>query len=146
MKIYFGFTVAGDRSSLEPARAIVRTLESQGHEVLTRHLVDDDAREADRRLGARAVYARDMKWLNESDCFVAEVSGSSFGLGYEAGYVLGATMKDVVLFYRREAEPRISFMIAGNSHPRCKLVAYGDVSDIEAYLLQNWRPATDQDR
>ncbi len=145
MKIYFGFTVAGDRSSLEPARAIVQILESQGHEVLTRHLVNDDAREADRRLGPRTVYARDMQWLDESDCFIAEVSGSSFGLGYEAGYVLGATTRPVILFYRREVESRISFMIAGNAHPRCTLVSYDEISDIEAYLLQKWRGETDRD-
>ena len=133
--------MAGDRSSLEPARAIVRVLESQGHEVLTRHLVHDDAREADRRLGPHAVYARDMKWLDESDCFIAEVSGSSFGLGYEAGYVLGATTRPVILFYRREVESRISFMIAGNSHPRCALVPYDEIPDIEAYLRSEWRQA-----
>src|SRR5882672_3919565 len=91
MKIYFGFTVAGDRSSVEAARRIVRALEAQGHEVLTKHLIEDNAWDADRRISAREVYARDMKWLEESDCFMAEVSGSSFGLGFETGYVLGAT-------------------------------------------------------
>lgn len=43
MKIYFGFTVAGDRSSLGMAKRVVQLLEELGHEVLTRHLVDDDA-------------------------------------------------------------------------------------------------------
>ena len=47
MKIYFGFTVAGDRSSRVAARKIVALLEEMGHEVLTRHLVRDDAWEAD---------------------------------------------------------------------------------------------------
>ena len=51
MKIYFGFTVAGDRSTVETARSMVRCLEDLGHEVLTRHLVSDDARAADRLLG-----------------------------------------------------------------------------------------------
>jgi len=48
MNIYFGFTVAGDRSSIGTARVIVELLESMGHVVLTRHLVQDDAWEADR--------------------------------------------------------------------------------------------------
>jgi hypothetical protein len=39
MKIYFGFTVAGDRSAVDTARKVVRLLEERGHEVLTRHLV-----------------------------------------------------------------------------------------------------------
>jgi hypothetical protein len=41
MKIYFGFTVAGDRSSIATARRVVQFLEDLGHEVLTRHLVSD---------------------------------------------------------------------------------------------------------
>jgi len=33
----------------------------------------------------QAVYERDMRWPGHCDLFVAEVSGSSFGLGFEAG-------------------------------------------------------------
>ena len=100
MKFYFGFTVAGDRSSLEAARKIVELLVQMGHEVLTRHLVREDAWEADRRITPKEVYQRDMKWLGQCDLFMGEVSGSSFGLGFETGYLLGATNKKVVLFYR----------------------------------------------
>lgn len=134
LKIYFGFTMAGDRSSLAAARAIVRVLEEQGHHVLTRHLVDDEARQADRALGPRSVYQRDMQWLDECDAFVAEVSGSSFGLGYEAAFVLAGSQRPVVLCYRREAEPRISFLITGNTHPRCTVRPYDDVAEVEAWL------------
>src|SRR5271156_6346813 len=35
MKIYFGFTVAGDRSSVVAATKIVELLEELGHDVLT---------------------------------------------------------------------------------------------------------------
>jgi nucleoside 2-deoxyribosyltransferase len=98
MKIYFGFTVAGDRSAVMAARRIVEILVEMKHEVLTRHLVEDNAWEADRRITAKEVYLRDMKWLEQCDLFMAEVSGSSFGLGFETGYLLGTTAKKVVLF------------------------------------------------
>ena len=104
MTIYFGFTVAGDRSGLEVARTIVRVLKELGHEVLTRHLIDDNASEADRRISAQEVYHRDMAWLEESQMFIAEASGSSFGLGFEAGYTLGSTEKRVALLFRRDLE------------------------------------------
>jgi nucleoside 2-deoxyribosyltransferase len=136
MKIYFGFTVAGDRSSLAEARRMVNLLEELGHEVLTRHLVADDAGEADRRIGPREVYERDLAWLSECDLFIGEVSGSSFGLGYEAGYLLGATEKRVVLLYRREVEKRISLMITGNTHARCTLAAYGSAAEVENILRE----------
>jgi hypothetical protein len=134
MKIYFGFTVAGDRSTVDVARRIVTLLEKDGHEVLTRHLVDDNAGASDRALGPGPIYTRDMDWLAQSDIFIAEVSGSSFGLGFEAGYTLGATMKRAVLFYRVDAAPRLSLMILGNSHPRCTLVPYASATEIETTL------------
>lgn len=43
----FGFTVAGDRSSVMAATKIVELLEELGHEVLTRHLIREDAWQAD---------------------------------------------------------------------------------------------------
>ena len=103
MKIYFGFTVVGDRSTVDIARRIVEWLEARGHQVLTRHLVEDDARERDRQLTPRAVYDRDMQWLAECDVFIAEVSGSSFGIGYEAGVVLGGSDRRAVLLHRAGA-------------------------------------------
>jgi len=134
MKIYFGFTVAGDRSSITIAKTIVAMLEAIGHVVLTRHLVQDDAWETDRLITPQEVYRRDLRWLAECDCFIAEVSGSSFGLGFEAGYLLGSTDKDVVLFYHRDAEKKISLLITGNTHPRCTLVPYSAIEEIETFI------------
>ena len=134
MKIYFGFTVAGDRASLAAARRMVALLEELGHEVLTRHLVRDDAGEADRKLGPRDVYRRDLAWLGQCDLFIGEVSGSSFGLGFEAGHLLGATEKKVILLYRVDAEKKISLMITGNTHPNCTLAPYANVEEAEARL------------
>src|SRR5277367_1067382 len=134
MKIYFGFTVAGDRSAIETARRVVRLLEDWGHEVLTRHLVADNAWEADRQISPRDVYRRDMAWLEQCDLFIAEVSGSSFGLGFETGYLLGATKKRVILLYRRELQSRVSLLITGNSHANCTLVPYTTVEEVENLL------------
>lgn len=134
MKIYFGFTVAGDRSTLDAARSIVQWLEALGHEVLTRHLVSEGARAADRLLGPQAVYARDMTWLRQCDLFLAEASGSSFGVGFEAGYLLGATTTKVILIYKSDAKERISYLITGNSHPNCTLVPYSSLDEVEAFI------------
>jgi hypothetical protein len=134
MKIYFGFTVAGDRSTIEVARLVVGLLEELGHEVLTKHLVADDAWEADRAISARDVYKRDMAWLDRCHCFIAEVSGSSFGLGFEAGYLLGATQKSVILLYRSDLDKRLSLLITGNMHPNCELVPYSSDSDVTEFI------------
>ncbi|HWO33386.1 MAG TPA: nucleoside 2-deoxyribosyltransferase [Candidatus Acidoferrum sp.] len=134
MKIYFGFTVAGDRSSVVAATKIVELLEELGHDVLTRHFVREDAWQADRSISPQEVYRRDMAWLQQCDLFVAEVSGSSFGLGFETGYLLGATDKKVVLFYRRAVETKISLLITGITHPNCKLVPYSQLEEVEDWI------------
>ena len=137
MKIYFGFTVAGDRSSIVTARAIVELLTHLGHDVLTRHLVDDNAWEKDRLITPNEVYLRDMKWLEQCDLFMAEVSGSSFGLGFETGYLLGATSKKVVLFYRRDVASKLSLLITGIAHPNCELVPYSSSEEARAWITNN---------
>lgn len=139
MKIYFGFTVAGNRSAIETARHVVQLLERAGHEVITRHLVNDDAWEADRQITPQEIYRRDMNWLGECDLFIAEVSGSSFGIGFETGYLLGSSQKRALLFYRRELEKSISLLITGNSHPNCTLVPYSDLVKSRTISKKHWR-------
>jgi 2'-deoxynucleoside 5'-phosphate N-hydrolase len=134
MKIYFGFTVAGDRSSLETARKIAELLVQMGHEVLTGHLLREDAWEADRFITPQEVYRRDMRWLEQCDLFMAEVSGSSFGVGFETGYLLGATTKNVVLLYRRDAERKISLLITGIAHSHCRLAPYSDFNEVAIWI------------
>ena len=65
---------------------------------------------------------------------MAEVSGSSFGLGFETGYLLGATTKKVVLFYGRDLECKLSLLITGLTHENCRLVPYSDSNEVEAWL------------
>jgi nucleoside 2-deoxyribosyltransferase len=137
MRVYLGFTVAGNRLSVQAARKLLSILQSMGHQVLTSHQVQGDAWGADRRVPPQEIFARDMKWLAECDIFIAEVSGSSFGLGFETGYLLGATQKKTILFYERAVEQRISLLITGNTHPNCTLVPYSQLEELEA-LVQRW--------
>jgi 2'-deoxynucleoside 5'-phosphate N-hydrolase len=140
MKIYLGFTVAGSRSSIEAAKRILTVLQSLGHEVLTSHLVSDDAWRADRSVAPQKIFARDMNWLAECDLFVAEVTGSSFGLGFETGYLLGATAKKTILCFERDAEHRISLLITGNTHPNCVLAPYSNLGELEESIRRYVSP------
>lgn len=132
MKIYFGFTVARNRAAIDTARRVVQLLEQAGYVVLTRHLVDDNACEADRQITPREIYLRDMNWLRECDLFIAEVSGSSFGIGFETGYLLGSSQKRALLFYRREVEKSIFLLITGNNHRNSTLVPYSHSEEVES--------------
>jgi nucleoside 2-deoxyribosyltransferase len=119
-------------------RGLVTALERAGHTVLTKHLLDDNVEGAESALTERAVYERDIMWLEACDVLIADASGSSFGVGFEVGYVLGRsdrTDQQVVLLYRADRRDQISRLIVGNAHPRCRVVPYTSGAELAAAVL-----------
>ena len=108
-----------------------------GHVVLTSHLLDDEVETAESSLSERDVFERDMRWLADADLLVAEASGSSYGVGFEVGYVLGrsdATDQRVLLLYNRERRLLVSRLISGNVHPNCTTYAYESAEDLLRFV------------
>ena len=137
MKVYLACTVRGDRGGVEAGRALAARLQARGHEVLTLHLLDDQVEAAESRLTAADVYRRDLEWLTACDLLVAEASGSSYGVGFEVGYVLGraaATGQRAVLCYHTARTHAVSRLIAGNVDPHCETVAYDSVEELETRI------------
>lgn len=131
MNVYLACTVRGDRAAIATVRFLADALERLGHTVLTRHLLADDADAEEGRLAERDVFARDLRWLESADVLIAEASGSSFGVGFEVGYVTGraaATGQRVLLLYDAGRRGRISRLIAGNTHPACTTYPYRDAA------------------
>ena len=138
MTIYLACTVRGDRGAVAALRTLVACLEQDGHVILTKHLLDDDVDTAEASLSEAGVYARDVEWLDACDLLIADASGSSYGVGFEVGYVLGRserTHQRVLLIYRADRRDRISRLISGNSHPRCTVLKYEDPADLVARVL-----------
>jgi nucleoside 2-deoxyribosyltransferase len=133
MKIYLACTVRGDRGGVGRARHIRACLEAAGHEVLTAHLLEDDVEDAEGRLTDEEIFRRDLGWLHACDAIVAEASGSSFGVGFEVGYVLArapATGQRVFLLYDAARRSRISRLIPGNVDPHCRVLGYTSPEEI----------------
>ena len=140
MRIYLACTVRGDRAAVLALRELVADLDAAGHTILTRHLLEDDVDAAEAALSERAVYERDIDWLNAADVLIADASGSSFGVGFEVGWVLarsevlpaegGSHATRVLLLYRADRKGRISRLIGGNAHPRCAVLPYEDAADL----------------
>lgn len=142
LKIYLACTVRGDRGAIAGLRALAAALEAEGHHLLTTHLLDDDVEGAESRLTEREVYARDIAWLDACDVLVADASGSSFGVGFEVGYILGRSDRSnqrVVLLYRADRQPFISRLVCGNSHRRCTTIPYGDASELASRVAADLR-------
>ena len=137
MKIYLACTVRGDRGAVCVARALADALERMGHTILTRHLLDDDVEAAEAARPERAVFERDMRWLEAADILIAEASGSSYGVGFEVGYVLGrsdVTQQRVLLLYDSARRTLVSRLIAGNVHPNCTTYPYRDAGDLLQFV------------
>ena len=137
MNIYLACTVRGDRHGLMAARALAELLERAGHTVLTRHLLGDDVDASESLLTEGDVFGRDMQWLRAADLLIAEASGSSYGVGFEVGYVLGGaeqTGRRVLVVYDAARGADVSRLVAGNSHPSCSTYAYRDTADLLQFV------------
>jgi 2'-deoxynucleoside 5'-phosphate N-hydrolase len=137
MHIYLACTVRGDRGALSTVRAVADTVESMGHTVLTRHLLGDDADAEEAGLTERAVFERDLEWLEQADVLIADASGSSYGVGFEVGYVIGRaaeTSQRVLLLYDAARRSKVSRLIAGNTHPACTTYPYRDTADLLRFV------------
>lgn len=142
--IYLACTVRGDRRALAAARALAEKLESAGHTVLTKHLLEDDVEGLESALTEREVFERDLRLLETADLLVAEASGSSYGVGFEVGYVLGRagqTGQRVLLLFDRDRHGAVSRLISGNSHPACATYAYAGIDDMLEFLAAALAPA-----
>ncbi len=149
MRIYLACTVRGDRGALPTLRAILDRLRHHGHDVFTAHLLQDDVDTMEAALSSTAVYERDVEWLNACDVLVAEASGSSYGVGFEVGYVLGRSSQSgqrALLLYDNARRPFISRMISGNTHPNCITSGYSDLAEVLSFIDQHFALARRPER
>ena len=134
MRIYLGVTVRGDRSALEAARYVARRLQERGHEILTTHLLLDDVEAVEQSRSDQEIYLRDMVWVESCDVLVAEASGSSYGVGFEVGYLLGRapqTGQRAIVMYRRDRHPVISRLITGLTSAHGRVFPYESEADLD---------------
>jgi hypothetical protein len=141
--IYLASSVRGDRGGVAAARAICARLQRHGHRVLTTHLLADDVEAAEAQLTERAVFRRDVDWLTSCDVLVAEASGSTYGVGFEVGYILGragVSGQRVFVVYDRGRRPAISRLISGNCDAACTTFEYGSLDELTAFIDREFAP------
>ena len=119
--------------------------------MLTWHLLADDVEAAESRLSEEDVYRRDLDWLSRCDVLVAEASGSSYGVGFEVGYILGrahrqahgatsgpnraaASGRRVVLLYDTARRANVSRLITGNRDAQCTTFCYSSIEELLAFI------------
>jgi nucleoside 2-deoxyribosyltransferase len=141
MRIYLACTVRGHRSGVEAARLAAARLAALGHEVLTTHLLEEGVDQAEAALSEQDVFERDLRWLDACDVLLAEASGSSYGVGFEVGYILGRapqTGQRVCLLYDASRKAAVSRMISGNSAACCRVLAYESLDQVAGFVEQEF--------
>ena len=130
MKIYFAGSIRGGRDDKKLYLAIINLLKKYG-EVLTEHVGDQKLSiTGEDGPSDEYIYNRDMRWLNDSDVVVAEITTPSLGVGYEIGKM--EDKKPVLCLFREPNKIILSAMIGGNK--MIKIEKYKNLSDIEKIL------------
>ena len=138
LKVYCAGAIRGDASFSGFYREIIDCVRQAGHEALSELGSTGPALR-----GAENIWERDMAWLKESDCLIAEVSGPSLGVGYEVACGLHF-FRVPVLCLRHESSVRLSAMIGQNRDPLLVLKEYSDSAGLREEVLEFLRRTQEQ--
>ncbi|HEY0006793.1 MAG TPA: nucleoside 2-deoxyribosyltransferase [Pyrinomonadaceae bacterium] len=127
MKIYFAGAIRGGREDWSSYLEIIARLGEYG-EVLTEHVGDAGLSAEGETGGDREIHDRDLAWLREADCLVAEVTVPSLGVGYEIGKAT-EWKKPVLCLFRPANGRTLSAMIAGS--PRVFVREYNRLAELK---------------
>jgi nucleoside 2-deoxyribosyltransferase len=144
MRVYLACTVRGDRGGVLAARVIAERLRVLGHEVLTSHLLEDGVDQAEASQSERNVFERDRGWLDACDALIAEASGSSYGVGFEVGYVTGrapSTGQRVFVVYDAARRHQVSRLILGYCDENGSAYGYETAQQLTSFIDAQFGPA-----
>lgn len=138
MKIYFSASISGGRKYLDIYKKIVAYLKQKGHEVLTDHIIVDNIFDFENQWRPKEIFERDIRFLNECDVVIAEVSNPSLGVGYEICYALEHKISTLCIY---QPDIFVSRMIVGNTSSYLTLFEYQDEESLflrlDDFLVQN---------
>ncbi len=132
MKIYFAGAIRGGREDAAIYLELVELLRAYGT-VLTEHVADEQLTSLGESNDDRAIHDRDLAWLREADCLVAEVTTPSLGVGFEIGKATEWGTRVLCLF-RPGAGRALSALIAGSD--RVTVREYQSAADVKRIFEQ----------
>jgi 2'-deoxynucleoside 5'-phosphate N-hydrolase len=135
MKVYCAAPIRGNTDHKRWSDQIPYFVESYGAEPLTEASLFASGSFRDDE-----IFERDLRWLEESDCVIAEVSSPSTGIGFEIAYALYCLQIPVLALYNKETSGRVSAMILGCSSPRLKIAAYSDIKEMQVHIQEFLKP------
>lgn len=130
MKIYFATSIRGANDAVNNNILLIGALKKYGA-VLTEHFAGiTTGTGGEKNLSDKQIHDRDLKWIDECDVIVAEVSNPSLGVGYEIRY--GIEHGKRILCLKNGDGKRLSAMISGCDY--IEVEEYSDEEDIKNIL------------
>lgn len=132
--VYFSGSITGGREDIGLYRRLIEALEADGCRVIAGAVAAEHIGDGGEALAVAEIFARDLRWIDEADIVVAEVSVPSHGVGYEIAYARHSRGIPVVALYRPGRTRRCSAMISGD--PGIRFIEYMDPDDVLESLRQ----------
>ena len=127
MKIYFAGAIRGGREDRALYLEIIGQLSEYG-QVLTEHVGDSELSVFGETGSETAIHDRDLAWLRDARCLVAEVTTPSLGVGYEIGKAT-EWRKPVLCLFRPGGGRVLSAMMAGSR--QLKVYEYESTAELK---------------
>ena len=128
-KIYFAGSIASGSQYKPQQQMIVKALESLGHEVVSRQHAFQLSGElkSGSQLSAQEIFQRDIWWLlAKSQVVVAELSVSSFGVGFETGLSALLHLPVIAMVAESQADTISAFITGVTDMGQWQVVRYPD--------------------
>lgn len=130
MKIFFAGSIRGGRQLIPTYQYIVGFLKSHDQAVMSEHVTSKDLEKTEAKMPENDIFEKDINWIKEADCVIAEITVPSIGVGYEICYAV-TLGKPVLCLYEKGA--KASAMVLGNREVTAN--QYSDKVELEQVLL-----------
>lgn len=131
MKLFFSGSIRGGRQLITTYEHIIRFLNSQGHLVLSEHVASKSLEKSEARMSEREIFEKDIRWIEESDLLIADVTIPSIGVGYEICHAVSIG-KPVLCVFKEGT--KASAMVLGN---KCVVTrSYSEQNELENIMLE----------
>lgn len=113
-KVFFGCAMRAGyaNASRQTLLGVRNAIEELGHELASKHQLEQGIVEREHLKSPKFVHDRDYKWLEEADLGVFEISNPSTGAGAEISDLIHLG-KPVLCLFSKEVEEMASYYIRG---------------------------------
>ncbi len=132
MNIFFAGSIRGGRQLIPTYQYIIRFLNYMNYTVISEHVAAEGLEKVEVKMTEQEIFEKDAKWIEESDCVIAEITVPSIGVGYEICHA-AKHKKPVLCLY--EAGAKASAMVLGNTTGYVTAKPYSNKKQLEEIML-----------